>query len=40
MRLLTSDNEKLKQHIQQTDRTIAQLKKENEDLNQKVNKII
>jgi cell division protein FtsB len=37
MRTLTSDNEKLKQHFHQTDRTIAQLKKENEELQQKVN---
>lgn len=36
MRTLTNDNEKLKQHFQQTDRTIAQLKKENEELQQKV----
>ena len=37
MRTLTSDNEKLKQHFHQTDRTMAQLKKENEELQQKVN---
>ncbi len=40
MRTLTSDNDKLKQHIHQTDRTIAQLKKDNEELHQKVTKII
>jgi len=33
MRTLMNDNEQLKQHIQQTDRTISQLKKENEELN-------
>ena len=32
MRTLMNDNEQLKQHIQQTDRTISQLKKENEEL--------
>jgi len=37
MRTLANDNDKLKQHFQQTDRTIAQLKKENEELQQKVN---
>ncbi len=37
MRTLTSDNEKLKQYFHQTDQTIAQLKKDNEDLQQKVN---
>ena len=36
MRILTSDNEKLKQHFHQTERTITQLKKENEDLQLKV----
>ncbi|CAF1217632.1 unnamed protein product [Adineta steineri] len=36
MRALTSDNDKLKQHFHQTDRTIAQLKKENEELQLKV----
>ena len=37
MRSLTSDNDKLKQHFHQTDRTIAQLKRENEELQLKVN---
>ncbi len=37
MRTLTSDNDKLKQHFHQTDRTMAQLKRENEELQQKVN---
>lgn len=36
MRTLMNDNEQLKQHIQQTDRTISQLKKENEELQLKV----
>ena len=37
MRTLTNENDKLKQQIHQTDRTIAQLKRENEELQQKVN---
>jgi prefoldin subunit 5 len=36
IRTLTNDNEKLTQHLQQTDHTILQLKKENEELQQKV----
>jgi prefoldin subunit 5 len=36
MHTLTNDNEKLKQHFQQTERTIAQLQRENEELQQKV----
>jgi hypothetical protein len=39
MRTLANDNDKLKQHFQETDRIITQLKKENEELQQKVNKI-
>lgn len=34
---LTNDNDKLKQNLQQTDRTITQLKRENEELQLKVN---
>ncbi|CAF2979138.1 unnamed protein product [Rotaria sp. Silwood2] len=36
MRALTNDNDLLKQHIQQTDRTMTQLKRENEELQQKL----
>jgi CHASE3 domain sensor protein len=37
MRTLTSDNDKLKQHFHQTERMITQLKRENEELQLKVN---
>ncbi|CAF0998589.1 unnamed protein product [Rotaria sp. Silwood1] len=36
VRTLTNDNENLKQHLQQTDRTMTQLKRENEELQQKL----
>lgn len=36
MRTLTNENDGLKQHAHQIDRTVAQLKKENEELQQKV----
>ena len=36
MRTLTNENDGLKQHAHQIDRTMAQLKKENEELQQKV----
>ena len=37
MHALTNENDQFKQSIQQSDRTIAQLKRENEELQQKVN---
>lgn len=36
MRTLTNENDSLKQHAQQIDRTMGQMKKENEELQQKV----
>lgn len=36
MRTLTNENDKLKQHSHQTERIIAQYKRENEELQQKV----
>ena len=36
MRTLTNENDKLKQHFHQTERITAQLKRDNEELQQKV----
>jgi hypothetical protein len=36
LRTLTNENEKLKQHFHQTERIIAQAKRDNEELQQKV----
>jgi prefoldin subunit 5 len=37
LRSLNNDNDKLKQHCQEMERTTSQLKRENEELQQKVN---
>lgn len=37
MRTLTNENDQLKQHSHQLDRSMNQLKKDNEELQQKVN---